>query len=170
MTGANIMSIIFLAMANSMDADNKTKQARINDMQKDNKISEIISNYITNKLQPAQAELDKKTAGKDPSKTKNASVHVELWENVSADELFQDKNGNLDIEHTSKEETKAQGSTLSQALTSAQGWAQTASNNSEQASNRFQATDNQCNQTFNMLVAVLKSLNETVSAVLRNSV
>lgn len=163
----SVMSVMFVALAASMDEDNKIKMGRIKDLQKYNKISSLINNYISTVLQPAQEQLDKKTSGKKD--TTNVTVPVATFDNVDPDVLLIDKNGVAGLSATGGTTLKRlSASGLSSALSTAQGWAQSASNNSEQMSNRYQSVDNHSNQSFTMLTGILKNINDSASNIGRN--
>lgn len=163
----SIMAVMFVALAASLDEDNKIKMGRIKDLQKYNKISSLINNYIASVLQPAQEQLDKKTSGK--KNTTNVTVPVATFDNVDPDVLLIDKNGVAGLSATGGTTLKRlSASGLSSALSTAQGWQTSASNNAEQMSNRYQSTDNHSNQTFTMLTGILKNINDSASNIGRN--
>jgi hypothetical protein len=162
----SIMAIVFTVMAQSLDADNKNKRVQLKTMQMYNQMGKLVSDYLAT-LQTAQASLDKKTAGKKPSQTKNASVLVDVMKNVDTDHLYMDGQGKPVLGHT-METQRLQAAGLSAEMTTAQGNATSVSNNSEQASNRYQGEDKRSTTTFGTMTTIIKVLMETATSVLNN--
>lgn len=165
----SIQSVMMMVLAGSMKESMAEKQDGIKDLAKYSKISELLGNVLTQKLGPAQEELNNKVAKAKSADAAKQQVTIKDYpQGIDLENLDTSGSEPKLKQNQPSKDVRANTAEMNQLTAELTQEQTTLQNKQTIATNKINSKDSQVNNTQGQMSQFLKTWNDTASTIGRN--